>query len=427
MRNTQEIKQFIQKWKKFTDPSTKILYDYKTICRDLLLHDEELVVETIDILKRNISSWAEKNSEAYANKKDLPFLGKNDLINKDKWYVKSLENESMPMKSSGSTSGESFEYLRWEPFLYFIEGENHYDLILDEYEIPQNPHIMYFFDSSFGSGPRHINNTSKSKNFMEHHGTKRTAMVHYANTKLQKEKEEVFQKYLFRYLNVKKMDVIFAPGPQIKKLCSYIKKENYKGKLCNLLSNSNEKLLNEDAKFLLENNYVSHICDHMRCWDGGASFFTCRDKNYHLMDNLSWCVENEERLISTDYFSLACPFVKFWNGDRCKIGEKYQRCSCGRLYRDFKFLENRPFAIKGHSINEYKKKLMETGLTEIKQVNCGNDFIEIVSNREIDPVRKDEVIEIFKSHKLKFKVVPDQILASKKVQNRNPSEKVEPK
>jgi len=165
----------------------------------------------------------------------------------------------------------------------------------------------------------------------------------------------------------------------------------------------------------------------MRCWDGGSSFFTCRDKNYHLMDNLSWCVENEERLISTDYFSLACPFVKFWNGDRCKIGEKYQRCSCGRLYREFKFLENRPFAIKGHSINEYKKKLMETGLTEIKQVNCGNDFIEIVSNREIDPVRKDEVIEIFKSHKLKFKVVPDQILASKKVQNRNPSEKVEPK
>ena len=60
-------------------------------------------------------------------------------------------------------------------------------------------------------------------------------------------------------------------------------------------------------------------------------------------------------------------------------------------------------------------------------MNCGNDFIEIVSNREIDPVRKDEVIEIFKSHKLRFKVVPDQILASKKVQNRNPSEKVDPK
>jgi hypothetical protein len=397
MRNTQEIKQFIQKWKNFTDPSTQIPYDYKPICKDLLLHDEELVVETINILKKNISSWAEKNSEIYESKKALPFLEKKDLNDKSKWYVKSLEKESMPMKSSGSTTGEGFEYLRWEPFLYFIEGENHYDLILDEYEIPQNPHIMYFFNSSFGSGPRHINNTSKSKNFMEHHGTKRTAMVHYANT-----------------------------GPQIKKICSYIKKENYKGKLCNLLSNSNEKLLDEDAKFLLENNYVSHICDHMRCWDGGASFFTCRDKNYHLMDNLSWCVENEERLISTDYFSLACPFVKFWNGDRCKIGEKYQRCSCGRLYREFKFLENRPFAIKGHSINEYKKKLMETGLTEIKQVNCGNDFIEIISNKEIDPARKDEVIEIFKSHKLKFKVVPDQ-LASQKVQNRNPSGKVEPK
>ena len=96
------------------------------------------------------------------------------------------------------------------------------------------------------------------------------------------------------------------------------------------------------------------------------------------------------------------------------------------MYREFKFLENRPFAIKGNSINEYKKKLMETGLTEIKQVNCGNDFIEIVSNREIDPGKKDEVIEIFKSHKLRFKVIPDKI-TSKKVQNRIPSEKVEPK
>ena len=95
MRNTQEIKQFIQKWKNFTDPSTQIPYDYKPICKDLLLHDEELVVETIDILKRNISSWAENYSEAYKNKKDLPFLGKNDLIDKNKWYVKSLENESM--------------------------------------------------------------------------------------------------------------------------------------------------------------------------------------------------------------------------------------------------------------------------------------------------------------------------------------------
>ena len=68
---------------------------------------------------------------------------------------------------------------------------------------------------------------------------------------------------------------------------------------------------------------------------------------------------------------------------------------------------------------------METGLTEIKQVNCGVDFIEIISNREIDPSKKNEIAEIFKSHKLKFRVVPDQllVLASQKLQNRTPSEK----
>jgi hypothetical protein len=49
-----------------------------------------------------------------------------------------------------------------------------------------------------------------------------------------------------------------------------------------------------------------------------------------------------------------------------------------------------------------------------------------VSNKEIDPIKKNEVAEIFKSHKLKFKVVPDQ-LASQKIHNRTPSEKVETK
>ena len=68
---------------------------------------------------------------------------------------------------------------------------------------------------------------------------------------------------------------------------------------------------------------------------------------------------------------------------------------------------------------------METGLTEIKQVNCGVDFIEIISNKEIEPSKKDEIAEIFKSHKLKFRVVPDQllVLASQKLQNRTPPEK----
>lgn len=420
MQNTQEIKKFIQKWKNFTDPSTQILYEYKPICRDLLFHDEELVIETINILRKNISYWANKHSEIYKNKQKFSFLEKKDLIEKNKWYVKSLENESMPMQSSGSTTGEGFKYLRWEPFLYFIEGENHYDLILDEYEIPQNPNIMYFFKSSFGDGNKYINETSKSKNFMEHHGTKRTAKIHYVNTKIQNEKEDVFSRYIIRYLEVKKIDVIFAPGPQIKKICSYIRKENYKGKICNLLSNSNEKMLDDNAKFLLENKHVSHICDHMRCWDGGASFFTCKNKNYHLLDNLCWCEEIDEKLISTDYFSLTCPFIKFWNGDRCKIVEKYNRCSCGRLYRKFKFLENRPFAIKGHSINEYKKKLFENGLTEINQINCGVNFIEIVSNKKLDESKMKVVSEIFKSHQLRFKVVNDKI-TSQKIQIRKPS------
>ena len=43
----------------------------------------------------------------------------------------------------------------------------------------------------------------------------------------------------------------------------------------------------------------------MRCWDGGATFLTCKDNNYHVLDNLSYCYEKENKLISTDYFSFS--------------------------------------------------------------------------------------------------------------------------
>ena len=134
-----------------------------------------------------------------------------------------------------------------------------------------------------------------------------------------------------------------------------------------------------------------HVCDHMRCWDGGATFFTCSKENYHLMDNISWCTEQENKLISTDYFSIASPFINYWNGDLCYIGKEYKRCECGRLYRDFEFIENRPFLIKGRNILKIREGLIN--FKSIREVRCSRDFIEIISSIPIEEADQKTILK----------------------------------
>jgi hypothetical protein len=151
--------------------------------------------------------------------------------------------------------------------------------------------------------------------------------------------------------------------------------------------------------------YAGNVCDHMRCWDGGAGFWTCLHGTYHLMDNLSWAEESDGRLVCTDYFNLAAPFFRYWNGDFCRITDTYQRCECGRLYRDFEFLENRPFALKGRSILEIRETISMLGLKEVKRVSSSSDSVVITSFRPIPDHKKREITN---RHRLKFKFVVEK-------------------
>lgn len=386
MRSTQGLKDFLFKWSKESLPSKEILYEYRPFCVDLMFNDEELVRETTDILKRNITEWAKRNSPAAARPEGI--VSKDHLLDKSLWYVDSMIQESMPMATSGSTNGFQFSYLRWEPFLYFIEAENHYDLIMDEFSVADEPDILYFFNTRRFLKERLVTVSSESDNFMEHHGLKRRARVHYVNWDMFQKDRRSYLCDLSSYLRKEDMDVIFASGPSINSLCRAIAELNEDPfEVCRLLSNSNERILPSDIEFLL-NGRVGEVCDHMRCWDGGATFFTCRKRNYHLMDNLSWCVEIDDKLVCTDYFSLPSPFVNYWNGDFCRISDTYRRCGCGRLYRDFKFLDNRPFSVKGKSILEVKEALMSLKVIGIKYVRCSRDHVEIVSCSEISKRQK---------------------------------------
>jgi len=399
MRNTQAVKEFLFKWKSLPLPSKEILYDYKPICRNLLYEDESLVRETTEILRKNIEEWAIAFSPVYS--KRIDFVSKENLEDKDAWYVRSVTHETQPMASSGSTNGTPFRYLRWEPFLYFIEGSNHYDLVMDEFNISEHPKILYLFNSNKYDGSKLVTVRDDSTNFMEHHGTSRKAEVHYVNFKMLKENQSEFFGNISSYLESGEIDVIFAPGPSINSLCHHISKRNIKNTICRLVSNTNERLLPEDAAFLL-GGVSDHVCDHMRCWDGGASFFTCIHRNYHLMDNLSWCEEIEGRLISTDYFSIPSPFIRYWNGDRCRLADSYQRCECGRLYREFEFLENRPFSLKGACINELRRTIEKINSKSIKQVRCGLNTIDIISSEEISEFDKGEVLKTTDKFEFRF-------------------------
>lgn len=400
MRNTQRIKEFIKKWENNL-PNKQVLYDYAPFCKNLLYEDEEIVRETTNLLKKNIDLWAHQNSCVYADNFDQ-ILTKEKLLEKSNWYIKEFGHESTQMATSGSTTGLPFSYLRWEPFFKFIEGTNHYDLVLNEFKIDESPNILYLFDNShkFEDFLLNLNKNDLIKN----HGIERNSKVYLANTlKYKNNEEELFEK-LLKYLNKNHIDVILTTGPYINSLCHYIKKFKYNNKICNLISNTNEFLLSKDANFLLENNYTNNICDHMRCWDGGASFFTCFYKNYHLLDNLSWCEEKQNMLISTDYFSFPSPFFNYWNGDYCKIEEEYKKCKCGRLYREFKFLQNRPFSIKGICFKEIQEKIQSSGVGFIKQVKCDQNHINIFSTKELSGESKQKILNINKKLQFIFKV-----------------------
>lgn len=393
------IKNFIRYYK--NNNEIELISKYKHICKNLLFHDEELVVKVIEIIKNNIESWAKKHSETYKDMpEDFEYISKENLLDKKKWKVEKLEREYGSMLTSGTT-GPKFEYYRWNKFLKFIEVENHYKLILEEYKIKENPSVLYFFNN-YRAYDNSIVLETKSNNFMEKHGSK-FAKTFSVNFRM-KHNIKYFYKKLLDWINQNEIDVILASGSDINALCHYMQEYDYKNKICTLMSNTCEGFLNKDVEFLLNKNYIKNFCDHMRCWDGGATFFTCSEGNYHILDNLSYCEDKNNKLISTDYFSFVSPFINYWNGDYCEISTKYERCDCGRLYRKFKFLDSRPFSVKGESINKIKETIINLEIKGIKRVICSFENINIISKNPIKQEDKNKLIKNYDKINFNFLV-----------------------
>jgi len=375
---------------------------------DLMNKDEETVRECVEALKFNVLSWADRDNACRFSQDQ--FVNKMDLEDKANWYSKFFGYESMEVSTTGSTTGYPFKYMRWMPAFEKIEWDYHYNFVLDEFEIPKDFHLLYFFSSYYKiDGEKMISCFNGPSDLsMNNHGTDRTPVVHYANYNSYSADPDKFFKYFFEYVEKNKIDVLFTAPPQTNSLCSYIRKYRFQGKIATLLSSTNERMLQQDAHFLFENNHFDHICDHMRCWDGGGSFFTCKYRNYHLMDNLAWCEQGpNNEFICTDYFNLASPFVRYWNGDYCKIDNEYKRCECGRLYREFEFLENRPFSLKGVCFKEIKEKITELGIEGIKQVRCSPETLDVISSKPLNEEEMQSISMLTDKFQFRFKVEAD--------------------
>jgi hypothetical protein len=371
---------------------------------DILFKDEDTLRKYTSVLAENIKRWREIKCPELPDK---IYYSKEDLLEKRAWYVSDMEHESMSVATSGTTTGLPFEYRRWHPAFHKIEWDYHYNMVLDEFGIPENFNLMYFFSNHYRSdgdkpflvldGPSDLP--------MLNHGSSRRPKVQFANFAAYSADPESFFREFFRHIEEHPIDVFYASSPQVNSMCNYIKKFGFKGKIGKLVSTTNNRIMHRDAKFLIiDNNYFDDICDHMRCWDGGASFFTCRERNYHLMDNLSFCEEVDGKLVSTDYFNLASPFYRYWNGDYCSISESYQRCDCGRLYREFEFLESRPFSLKGTCMNEIKNAIKAKDIEGIRQVRCSTDFLDVVSTRELSEEEKSAISSVTEKFSFRFLV-----------------------
>jgi hypothetical protein len=264
---------------------------------------------------------------------------------------------------------------------------------------------MYYFKDTLSVFPDNElvrSDHAVSNQFQYNHGSK-DCSIDYVNFKDFGSSDWYNQ--LFDYLIGTEIDIMISTGPIINQLCNEIRKRKYTKKLCYLLSHSNEFPLQKDFEFLKTNKLIDYYCDHMRCWDGGATFFTCKFGTYHLLDNITSHKSIDNKLVTTDYFSLAAPFVNYWNGDLCTIGEEYFRCQCGRLYHPFKMLQNRPFALKGTSkLIDIKQKISQLSFkSDLIQVQFENLSVRIVCSRELKIDEKNQLQDILKEYEIFWK------------------------
>lgn len=323
----------------------------------------------------------------------LPYTDKKHFANKEfKTDLQYLDN-----RSSGTTGGP-FNYRIWRDTYNILEADNHYKPAASQFYI-SNPKVLYLFKDHVHNGKSF--KVYKTSNPVLSHGFGQNAQVHHAySTSMLIDNYLEYYRQIIEYCVNNEIDILLTSGSTIASLAYTSYKLKVQDKICKLMSNTNSIADYNKLNYLKSHNLIDNWCDHMRCWDGGATFITCPAGTKHLLDGLSWCYSIDGKLISDDYFSVTFPFFRYWNGDYCQIENDYKLCQCGRYYRPFIF--NQP---RGRSVKFADKVPLQQATASIKDVirieSIGN-VIRYFTHSKTDTTTKQAIRKSFPNNLILF-------------------------
>jgi hypothetical protein len=307
-----------------TDIKLKLI-NYSRIANELLYEHPKVIKSIIAELVQDIKTYALHHSHTVAD-----YCDKTTLHNWQNESVNYFDN------FTSGTTGAPFKYRIWSDIFDIIETACHYDLINKEFGVKPRDVLYLNMNVSVDSaqGPTKNLKTTYTHDVMLTHGGRYKTDIAIPTAQYH---DNIYDYILNIFKFKKPYDIVMATQEILEPMIMLIHDKQLPvkryAKLLSCTGNStNPKLLRE----IIDLKLFDNVCDHMRCWDGGATFFTCKYGTRHLCDNLSWCTTDKDyKLLSTDYFSLPSPFINYWNGDTAEIIEDYEKCECDRYFRPF--------------------------------------------------------------------------------------------
>jgi hypothetical protein len=366
---------------------TKFLKAYVKLAHTLNYYDPVVIKEISSYCRKNIQSLYPHELE-YISKSNLPLRYETDLR-----YFRNI---------SSGTTGHKVAYNIWQDTYQPIEAENHYKLVSHEYGI-SDPKVLYLLRDTIHNDRSAIFYEYRSNNPVLSHGFGKHSRIHHAYaTPLLISDYLRYYTLVIEYAIKNQIDIILASGSTIASIAYVSYKLGINEKICKLMSNTNSAVDRSKLNYLKNNGMIDHWCDHMRCWDGGATFITCKYGTNHLLDGLSWCQSIDGKLISDDYFSVAFPFFRYWNGDYAEISQEYELCQCGRYFR--KFIFNQP---RGRSIPYTDKTRLDyisSEITDIVRIETIGNVIRYFTSSPVKLSLRQQVRDSVPNHLVLFEV-----------------------
>jgi hypothetical protein len=318
-------------------------------------------------------------------RKQCPILFEDKAIKTKEWLNEhrsewELDGYSCFDNWTSGTTAERFKYRIHNDVYYRLEYFEHYIEILREFFVAPSRLFYMISDDIDLDGP--IFKTIRTDNAVISHGLRESVEAIQINrNRLSFDDHFAFYSEIFKFLEAEPVDLILADGNSISELLCWARKNNYQKKIAKLLSTTTCMVVEDDLESLRTSGLIDNWCDHMRCWDGGVTFFSCKHRTRHLVEHFSYPISINGKLVSQDFFSFPNPFWNYWNGDMVELDDEYKRCECGRIYREFKITRERDVNMLGVYSYEIDKSLDDVDCLK-RSVRCG-DLVKVFTSRPL--------------------------------------------